>query len=220
LSRAERLVLASASPRRQEILANLGLPFDVAVADIDETPRPGEEPDGLAIRLATEKASAIASRLPGRLVLGADTVVVFESAALGKPSSAEEAVAVLTALRGREHQVVTAVAAARLEASRLETWQASDVARVWMRPYSDADIATYVASGDPFDKAGSYAIQHAGFHPVERIQGCYLTVVGLGRPALRQVLAGAGWPRAQALEAKAPGSICPSCPGPSCVASE
>jgi MAF protein len=130
-------------------------------------------------------------------VLGADTVVALDGQPLGKPTDSEDAARMLGLLRGREHQVITAVAAARLDPGQAapQTWTRANSASVLMRGYTDAEIQAYVASGDPLDKAGSYAIQHPGFHPVERLAGCYLTVVGLGLPETLEVLAAAGHPR-------------------------
>jgi septum formation protein len=210
LSGADRFILASSSPRRRSILDALGLPFDVAPADVDESPQAREAPGDLAARLAVAKASAVTERFQGRLAVGSDTVVALDDEPLGKPDSPEDAVRMLRALRGRMHLVITAVAVARANGDRVQTWHETDATRVWMRDYSDEEIATYVASGDPMDKAGAYAIQHPLFRPVARLEGCYLTVVGLSLPGLRQVLIRAGRPlppiRSITLDA-----ICPSC---------
>src|SRR5581483_7754290 len=188
------IVLASASPRRRAIMESLGLPFEVYATDVDETPSPGEAPGDTADRLAEGKARAAAVHFPDRIVVGADTVVALGSVSLGKPSSEAEAIQTLRTLRGRDHRVITAVAAARAHGARVQVWRRTAVAHVWMRDYSDAEIAAYVASGDPMDKAGSYAIQDESFHPVARFQGCYLTVVGLPLPELCEVIALAGGP--------------------------
>ena len=182
-------MLASASPRRRELLALLGLAFVVAAADVDETPAPGETAARLAARLAAAKALAVAgtAALPDPLVIGADTVVVLDGAVRGKPAGPVEAQAALRALRGRGHHVLTALA---LAARGRTIWQAATETRVDMRSYGDEEIEAYVGSGGPFDKAGGYAIQHPGFRPVERIEGCYCNVMGLSLWTVRRRLAG------------------------------
>jgi septum formation protein len=170
------LTLASASPRRRELLALAGLPFTVAPADLDETQWPGEGPQDYARRLSREKAEAAARRSPG-LVLAADTIVVAEGQVLGKPADQAEARATLRALRGRSHTVFTAVTLLdSASGACLPDLACTDVP---MRDYTEAEIEAYVASGDPFDKAGGYGIQHAGFHPVDGLLGCYANVMGL-----------------------------------------
>jgi len=171
------LILASSSPRRKEILGLLGLPFTVLVAEVDETPLAEEKPEAAARRVATAKAAAVAKLVPEGLVLGADTVVVYRGQILGKPKDAAEAGATLRKLRGRWHRVITGVHLVR--APNGASYTAAVTTKVWMRHYADAEIDAYVASGEPFDKAGAYAIQSREFHPVERIEGCYLNVVGL-----------------------------------------
>jgi nucleoside triphosphate pyrophosphatase len=171
------LVLASASPRRWELLAALGMPFAVEPADIDETLLAGEGPGTAAARLARMKAEAVFRNRPNAVVLGADTVVIVERQMLGKPADAEEATAMLRALRGREHTVVTGVALVTSSTSRPVT--ATPATVVTMRPYTDAEIAASIAAGTPFDKAGGYAIQDATFAPVATISGCFCNVVGL-----------------------------------------
>lgn len=172
------VLLASNSPRRKQLLALTGWQFTVQPVDIDESWRPGELPQDYVLRLAKSKAQAAASLAqPGQLVLAADTTVADGLAVLGKPASRDEARAMLGALRGRGHWVYTAIAALDPASGQMAT----DVCgtQVWMRAYSDAEMDAYIASGDPFDKAGAYAIQHQEFHPVERIEGCYACVVGL-----------------------------------------
>ena len=184
-------MLASASPRRRELLALLGLPFVVAAADVDETPAPGETAARLAARLAAAKALAVAgtAALPDPLVIGADTVVVLDGAVRGKPAGPVEAQAALRALRGRGHHVLTALA---LAARGRTIWQAATETRVDMRSYGDEEIEAYVGSGGPFDKAGGYAIQDPTFQPVLRIVGCYPNVVGLPLCALVRGLRASG----------------------------
>lgn len=173
------LALASNSPRRRELLALGGWSFHVRPAEVDETPRPGETPGGYVLRLAVEKARAAAALrdLPGQVVVGADTSVAVDGSILGKPADDAEAAAMLRRLRGRVHQVYTGIALLRRSDGALVTdLCATDVP---MRAYRDEEIAAYVASGDPLDKAGAYAIQHPGFHPVEALDGCYASVMGL-----------------------------------------
>jgi MAF protein len=176
------LLLASASPRRREILSRLGAPFSIAPADLDEDAFAaafrGSFPD-LVEALAVEKARAVAALEADfqGVILAADTTVILDEEMLSKPVDSEEAVRMLRRLRGRRHQVATGVALYDTRNARLTSGQRCTF--VWMRDYSDAEIAAYVATGDPLDKAGAYAVQHALFHPVERVEGCYLTVVGL-----------------------------------------
>lgn len=176
------LVLASASPRRRELLALLGLTFEVAAADIDESWRNGEAPAAHAERLAREKAAAVAR--PQAAVVAADTIVVIDGAILGKPRDAADAAAMLRALSGRGHTVHTAVAVAYRgrEASLVESTQ------VWFRPLDERTIAEYVATGEPLDKAGAYGIQGYGAVLVERIAGDYFTVMGLGLGRMVELL--------------------------------
>ena len=172
-----RLVLASASPRRAEILRAVGWGFEAAPANIDEAPRGGETPVAYVERLAREKAGAAAlSRLFG-LVLGADTVVVCEGELLGKPRDDGEARRMLRALRGRWHEVLTGVALVRAEDARAAV--APERTRVRFAEMSDAEIDWYVATGEPSDKAGAYAVQGRAALFVEGIEGDYWNVVGL-----------------------------------------
>lgn len=184
------LILASRSPRRQELLQRLGVPFQVVTADIDEAQQPGEPPTVLVQRLAREKALAVAARLPGRPVLGADTIVVLEGEVLGKPVDADEAAAMLRRLRGRPHTVCSALYACNPATGRQAA--ALNQSQVWMRPYRDDELAAYVASGDPLDKAGAYAIQHPVFAPVERIEGCFSGVMGFPLGDVAQTLRAIG----------------------------
>ena len=182
------IVLASQSPRRRALLAALGVAFTVDAADVDETPRPGELPLDLVMRLSREKALSVAARRPGATVLAADTIVVLDGAILGKPAGADEATAMLQALKGRTHQVLTAVSVARDDAL-VARCSACDVT---MRAYSDDEIDAYVATGDPLDKAGAYAIQHPTFAPVARWTGCYTSIMGLPLGVVADLLASMG----------------------------
>lgn len=176
------LYLASNSPRRRELLKLGGWAFQLLPVEVDEHPEPGEQPAAYVHRLAEAKAR-VASRLvaePG-VVVAADTTVACcgpqGEDILGKPADANQAEAMLRRLRGRTHWVYTALAL--LPAGETEPLMDCCRSDVPMREYSDAEMRAYIASGDPWDKAGAYAIQHAGFHPVEELQGCYANVMGL-----------------------------------------
>ncbi|MFN2198447.1 MAG: Maf family protein [Anaerolineales bacterium] len=170
------VILASNSPRRRQLLGLTGLDFRIHAADVDETPLDAEPADVYVQRLAANKARAVgAQATPGSIVIAADTTVVDGNQILGKPVDNQDAARMLRQLRGRTHQVYTAIAVLRDSDLILECC-GTDVP---MREYSDAEMQTYIESGDPLDKAGAYAIQHAGFHPVESLQGCYANVVGL-----------------------------------------
>jgi MAF protein len=174
---SKRLLLASQSPRRRELLALLGLPFEVTVADVAEDPLVDESPAAAAVRLSQAKARAARPARPDALIIGCDTVVALDGELLGKPRDTADALSVLRRLRGRSHTVFSAVTLLEPVAGRTS----SDLAETWlaMRAYTDAEVAAYVASGDPLDKAGAYAIQHPGFHPVAELHGCYANVMGL-----------------------------------------
>ena len=175
---APKLFLASNSPRRRQLLSLTGWPFSVRAVEIDESPFPEELPANYVSRLAESKARAAGGLVePGDLILAADTTVADENRILGKPENPQLAWEMLQDLRGRAHMIYTAICVFDRQSGRWLTDLCA--ARVWMRSYTDEDIQAYIASGDPFDKAGGYAIQHTGFHPVERIQGCYNCVVGL-----------------------------------------
>ena len=182
------LILASSSPRRRELLGLLGLSPEVIPADIDESWTPGEAPIPHAERLARTKAGVIAARRPDVAVIAADTIVVIDGEILGKPADAADAAAMLRRLSGREHVVHTAIAVAY----RNDTASAVESTRVWFRPLSDDAIAAYVATGEPMDKAGAYGIQGYGAVIVERIDGDYFTVMGLGLGRLVGLLGAVG----------------------------
>ena len=169
------LVLASASPRRQELLRNAGIAFEVQPADIPEDPLPGELAKECAERLAREKALAIARQRPHDVVLGADTVVVVDGQLLGKPSDAADAARMLRLLSGRNHQVITGVCLV----VNGQPSVASETTVVTMSEITGEDIAAYVATGEPMDKAGAYAIQGIASRWIPRIEGDYSNVVGL-----------------------------------------
>ena len=172
------LVLASNSPRRKDLIALGGWPFEIIVADVDESTRANESPRDYVLRLAEEKARTSSLRADAsQVVLAADTTVVDGNAILGKPADPSEAKRMLRQLRGRVHQVFTGIAVLRVSDGHL--LRDICVTDVPMRDYSDAEIEAYVATGDPLDKAGAYAIQHADFNPVASMAGCYASVMGL-----------------------------------------
>ncbi|RMJ03999.1 Maf-like protein YhdE [Marinobacter litoralis] len=184
------LILASASPRRAELLQQIGLDFQVQPADIDETPASLETPEHYVERLARDKALSIAREHPHKLVLGSDTSVIHNEEILGKPESSEQAVSMLQALSGSSHQVLTAVALAK----GTECWSRVVVTDVTFRELEAAEISAYVASGEPMDKAGSYGIQGLGGIFVSSIRGSYSAVVGLPLQETAALLAQAGHP--------------------------
>ncbi|MEJ5252442.1 MAG: septum formation inhibitor Maf [Chthonomonadetes bacterium] len=174
------LILASASPRRRELLALLGIPFRVVPADIDETPPDGHTPEQIALRLAREKALAVALRERDGIVLGADTIVVHEGEVLGKPKDADDALQMLRRLNGCEHQVYTGVVLLETVQGEVLREQGEAVCtRVWFRRVDEEHLRRYVATGEPMDKAGAYGAQGYGSTLIERIEGCYFNVVGL-----------------------------------------
>jgi septum formation protein len=181
---AHRLVLASGSPRRRELLGLLGVPFDVVSPDVDESPFPGERPTDHVLRIASAKANVVARRRPESLVLAADTVVDLDDRILGKPVDAADAARMLRALSGREHQVHTGVVVA------------DDVELVTTVVRFDelfpADVERYVATGEPLDKAGAYAIQGAGAAFVREVRGSVTNVIGLPLAEVRRMLIDAG----------------------------
>jgi septum formation protein len=172
------LILASASPRRRELLAQGGFAFEVITADVPEIRKPGEDPIRFVTRLAREKAEAVISReavSPDTLILGADTIVLVDEEVLGKPQDAADAARMLRLLSGRTHQVITGVCLAKGR----ERQRAAEVTFVRFTTLSDEEIEAYVATGEPLDKAGAYAIQGRASRWVPRIHGCYFNVVGL-----------------------------------------
>ena len=185
-----RLILASASPRRAELLRGAGYDFDVVAADVDESARTGEPPEAYVGRVAADKARAVLARFPDAVVVGADTTVVVDDEMLGKPAGEEESRRMLGKLSGRAHRVLTGVVVAR--AGR----EVCDVVSTQVRfaSLSAEDIARYVSSGEPGDKAGGYAVQGLAARFVEAVDGSYSNVVGLPVPAVRRLLAELGVP--------------------------
>jgi septum formation protein len=198
------IILASNSPRRRQLLGLAGWEYKSAAAPVDERLLPGEFPDRYVLRLALAKAQATLAAFPahsGDLVVAADTAVVDGEQIMGKPDGAAEAERMLRQLRGRRHQVFTGLAVLRAGDSRLHSQVV--ITDVWMRAYTDVEMQAYIASGDPLDKAGAYAIQHAQFQPVTRLEGCAANVVGL--PVCRLATA------VQALGGASPGPAAQTC---------
>jgi len=205
------ILLASNSPRRQQLLSWTGWQFITCPVPVDETPFAGEKPADYVRRLAECKGrAALAQATQGTqigsdtFVLAADTVVVDDGELLGKPRDAAEATAMLVRLRGHVHQVLTALAV--FGAPDWQLYSDLCIASVPMRAYSDAEIAGYVASRDPLDKAGAYAIQNPGFHPVTDFNGCYACVVGLPLCHLLRTLKKAGFPQEAPVSLGIPGA--------------
>jgi septum formation protein len=187
-----KLILASSSPRRAEILTNAGLRFSVLSSAVDETPLPNEEPSALVLRLATTKADLAAARAVGpAVVVGADTTVVCEGKILNKPESADQARSMLELLSGRTHSVLTGVAILRLPDNQRRQFTESTL--VQFRPIPEDELAAYLATGESFDKAGAYAIQGRAGRFIPRIEGCYFNVVGLPLSRLLSELRALGW---------------------------
>lgn len=199
-----RVILASGSPRRKELLAALIEDFDLVVSDVPEDPVIGDPAAG-AVALARNKARAVADRYPGATVIGADTVVHDGARDVGKPANPGEAREMLRALQGRPHRVATGIAVLR----NTDEWTASSVARVTLAAMSTHTIEAYVASGRPLDKAGAYAIQDDDVPTVASFAGCYCSVMGLPLWTLRELLVEAG------LDPREPSQFlarCVSCP--------
>lgn len=180
------LILASNSPRRKELLAQIGLSFTVDPADVDETMRPGEPPEAYALRVARDKARVAAARATEGIVIAADTIVVAGDKVLGKPRDRKDAEAMLAMLSGKEHRVITGLVVLDADARREMTGVVAT--RVGFRSLTNAEIAAYVATGEPYDKAGAYGIQGKGALLVDRIEGCYFNVVGLPLARLGELL--------------------------------
>lgn len=177
---AARFILASASPRRQQLLAALGADFEVLTPSVDETPQPAEDPVALALRLAQLKAQAIRAQRPGLPVLAADTVVAVDGLLLEKPRDAEENVAFLQKLSGREHQVITGHALLSPDSEATE----APVTTVRFRTLSVAEAWRYARTGEGLDKAGGYGLQGLGGALVDTVAGCHTNVIGLSLPAV------------------------------------
>jgi septum formation protein len=187
-----KLILASASARRAEILRDAGISFTVLHSAIDETPIPGESGPGLVQRLADAKAELVAARAVGpAIVIAADTEVVLDGAILGKPRTSDDARSMLAKLSGRTHSVITGVTLIRLPDAERRCFV--ETTQVHFSAISDDELTRYLATGEPFDKAGSYAIQGRAGRYIPRIDGCYFNVVGLPLAQLCHALAELGW---------------------------
>lgn len=186
------LLLGSSSARRRALIAAVGLSFEVARPEVDESPLPAEPPDAYVLRLCRAKAMALPPErlMPETYVLAADTTVVLDGVIIGKPETPDEARAMLRALRGRTHEVYTGVALRDFATGEVQT--SLTVTVVHMRNYSDAEIEAYIERGEPFDKAGGYAVQDPLFKPVERFEGCLTNVIGLPLCAVSAMLRAKG----------------------------
>lgn len=187
-----KLILASASPRRAEILTSAGIPYTVISSAVDETPVPGESPQELVKRLAAAKAELVVGRAVGpAIVVAADTIVTLDGAILGKPRTTDDARRMLQKLSGRTHSVVTGVTAIRLpDAERRDFVETT---HVHFGALNEEEITHYLSTGEPFDKAGAYAIQGRAGRYISRVEGCYFNVVGLPLSRLWQTLIALGW---------------------------
>lgn len=186
------LILASASPRRQELLRNALIPFSVQPSNAPEEHRPGEAPEQCVRRLAREKATSVAQHASGEIpILAADTEVVLDlknGTPLGKPRNADDASRMLQMLSGRSHYVVTGVCLIWKKAGKWQSEDAAETTTVFMQPISKEEIYSYVATAEPMDKAGAYAIQGVASRWISRIEGCYFNVVGLPVPLVYRML--------------------------------
>ncbi len=187
-----KLILASASPRRAELLRDAGMPFIVISSAVDETPFPGEPPQDHVLRLANAKAELVAARAIGpAIVIAADTIVLLEGHILGKPRSSDDARHMLEKLSGRTHSVLTGVALIRLPDAESRTFV--ETTQVHFARLSSEEISRYLATGEPHDKAGAYAIQGRAGRYIPRIEGCFFNVVGLPLARLQHALTELGW---------------------------
>jgi septum formation protein len=192
-----RLILASASPRRAEILTAAGIRFEVHPAHVDESLISGEAPTQMVERLAKAKAELVAHEFADKqdvIVLGADTTVVLAGEIIGKPESSADARAMLRKLSGREHQVITGVHLIRISDGAHQS--GTEITRVWFSQMTDQEVDDYVQTGEPLGKAGAYAIQGLAARFIPRIEGCYFNVVGLPISKVWKALTELGWPRA------------------------
>lgn len=181
-----QLILASSSPRRSELLKQLGLDFRILPCEVNETSPPGLRPDELVETLAARKAWAAAGLLDKGIVIGADTVVALNGQVLGKPTGTSDAVEMLRLLQGTNHEVYTGVAL--VDAGRREILIDHEQTRVYFKPLEEIEILRYVSTGEPMDKAGAYAIQGLAAMFISRLEGCYTNVVGLPLAKLSEML--------------------------------
>jgi septum formation protein len=190
-----KLILASASPRRAEILSAAGIPFEIRVSRTDESRLPGESPERMVERLARAKAEAVVRELvptDSLIILGADTVVVISDEILGKPGNAATAREMLLKLRGREHLVITGFALLRTHDKQIRIGH--ETTRVRFSNMTDAEVEAYVSTDEPLDKAGAYAIQGIAGRYIPRVEGCYFNIVGLPMARVWEAMKELGWP--------------------------
>ncbi|PKM83779.1 MAG: septum formation inhibitor Maf [Firmicutes bacterium HGW-Firmicutes-13] len=187
----KKLILASASPRRSDLLKQIGLDFEVIPSSYQEDNFLKLKPEALTREFAKSKAQEVASSSNCGLVIGADTAVILDDKILGKPESIEEAFEMLKKLSGRMHQVITGLAVVNSENGAAETTHSTT--KVWFRELTDKEISSYIKTGEPMDKAGAYGIQGCGALFVEKIEGCYFNVVGLPLAELGRILSGLGY---------------------------
>jgi septum formation protein len=191
-----KLILASASPRRAEILAAAGIQFAVHPAHVDESPLPAETPTQMVERLAKIKAEFVAREFANEkdaIILGADTTVALDGEIISKPESSADARSMLRELSGREHQVITGIYVIRISDGAHKS--GTETTRVWFSPMTDQEVDAYVQTGEPLGKAGAYAIQGIAGRYIPRIEGCYFNVVGLPISKVWEALTELGWPR-------------------------
>ncbi len=180
------IILASTSPRRRDLLLQIGLDFTIDPADVDERALPDESPETYAVRVALDKARVAARRAGAGIIIAADTIVVLDDAVLGKPSDHKDAERMLALLSGKMHRVITGLAV--MDAATGRALTRSSITNVWFRDLFPEDIAWYVRTGEPLDKAGAYGIQEKGALLITRIEGCYFNVVGLPLSVLFEML--------------------------------
>jgi septum formation protein len=180
------IILASNSPRRKDLLHQIGIDFSIDPADVDERVLPSEVPEGYAVRVALDKARLAAARAAAGIVIAADTIVVVDDEILGKPADANDAERMLKMLSGKVHRVITGLAV--MDAATGKTLTRTSITRVWFRRLAPQEIASYIATGEPLDKAGAYGIQERGALLVDKIDGCYFNVVGLPLSLLGELL--------------------------------
>jgi len=180
------IILASNSPRRKELLRQIGLDFRVDPADVDESVLPGESPEGYAVRVALDKARVAAARAGKGIVIAADTIVVLDDEILGKPADPGDAERMLKLLSGNVHRVITGLAV--MDAATGKAVTRASITDVWFRSLALHEIISYIATGEPLDKAGAYGIQERGALLVDKIDGCYFNVVGLPLSLLGELL--------------------------------
>lgn len=188
------IVLASGSPRRKELLARFGVPFRIQTSDVDETVTSSLSPEQVVEELALRKGRAVTARCENALVIGADTVVVYQGEIMGKPGDEREAAQMLRELSGKEHQVYSGIALLTVDQGKIAREVVSHrMTRVWIRPLTPEKITWYVNTKEPLDKAGAYGIQGLGACLVDRIEGCYFNVVGMSLALLDEMLSETGY---------------------------